>query len=113
MKDGVYGSFTPNRNSKTLNISESIVKELESAKDFDAVTCLFVTAVTILHESAHYGDDLAGNPNGAKEDGEVFENLAYGKVITKSNAKEHLIKHNNKMKQNKDNDKQENEPDEP
>ena len=89
--DDNYGFFTPDTNSKTLNINEDIVKELESSEGYDADICLFLTAVTILHESAHYGDDLAGNPEGEKrEDGEEFEKLAYGKVITKSNVKEYL-----------------------
>ena len=64
--DDSYGYFTPDRNSKTLNINEEIVEELESSEGIDADVCLFLTAVTILHESAHYGDDLAGNPEGEK-----------------------------------------------
>ena len=87
-----YGYFDPNKNSETLNIDEEIVKELESAEGFDADIYLFLTAVTILHESAHYGDDLAGNPEGNKrEDGNEFEKRAYGKVITELNVKEYLI----------------------
>lgn len=92
LEDGTYGSFTPRINSTTLNINEDIVKELESAEGFDADVCLFFTAVTILHEFAHYGDDLAGDVEGKdREDGDIFEINAYGKVILKSNVKDYLL----------------------
>ena len=104
MEDDTYGFFTPGINSTTLNISESIVNDLEKAKGFDSDIKLFFLAVTILHESAHYGDDLAGNVEGEdREDGEVFEINAYGQVIYKSNVKDYLLKFseakNNKKKE--------------
>ncbi len=106
--DGYYGYFVPDENSNTLNINEDIVKELESAEGLDSDISLFLTAVTILHESAHYGDDIAGNKEGEKrEDGEVFEKYAYGKVITKDNAKDYLLDFYGKKKKSKDNEKEE------
>ena len=100
--DGSYGYFTPKSNSKTLNIDEETVKKLEDAKGFDADIYLFLVAVTILHESSHYGDDLAGNPEGPdREDGNEFEKRAYGKVIDESNIRDYLINFYRKSQINK------------
>ena len=81
------GSFDSGINSTTLNISEDMVNRLEKAERFEAEVCLFITVVIILHESAHYGDDQKGNTEGdGREDGWIFEELAYGKRISRMDA---------------------------
>ena len=111
MEKGTYGLFMAENNSTTLNISEDIVNELEQAEGFDTVISLFFLGVTILHEFSHYGDDLAGNPDSDREDGNVYEEIAYGKVINKSNVKDYLIDYYNK-KRNTDDNRKEQERDE-
>ena len=61
---GSLGKFNRGENSETLRISEGMINKLENSKGFDADVYLFLTAVTILHESSHYGDNLAGEPDG-------------------------------------------------
>ena len=104
-----YGFFISGINSTTLNIDEYTVNELENAEGFDAVVSLFFIGVTILHEFSHYGDDLAGNPEEDREDGEVYENNAYGIVINKSNVREYLLDYYKKKSSNNDGQKEKEE----
>ena len=106
---GLFGKYNRGVNSKMLRISEKWVNKLENSKGFDSDVYLFLTAVTILHESSHYGDDLAGEPDGEnREDGNIFEKMAYGEIINEDNAKKHVKEyfdkspHNNS--QSKEND---------
>ena len=101
-----YGFFISGINSTTLNIDEYTVNELENAEGFDAVESLFFIGVTILHEFSHYGDDLAGNPEEDREDGEVYEKNAYGIVINKSNVKDYLLDYYKKKSNKNDNKKE-------
>ena len=100
---GSLGKFNRGENSETLRISEGMINKLENSKGFDADVYLFLTAVTILHESSHYGDNLAGEPDGKdREDGDIFENLAYGEVIYEYNAKNHVKEYFDKSKKSID-----------
>ena len=97
------GSFDPGINSTTLNISEDLVNRLEQEEGITADVYLFLTAVTILHESAHYGDDIKGNPEGDdREDGFYFEELAYGKRITRMDAWMMVSNYINNLNNNND-----------
>lgn len=97
-----YGSFDSGINSTTLNINEDIVNRLEKAEGREAEVYLFITAVSILHESAHYGDDLKGSPDGGdREDGDKFEELAYGKKVTNMDAWLMVSEYLNKLNDNK------------
>ena len=100
------GYFDPEENSKALNISDNIVNYLESAEGFDADVALFLVGVTILHELAHYGDYLAGSPEGTdREDGDVFEELAYGKRIKRIDAWMMVNKYLNESRKDEKNEK--------
>jgi len=93
--DKAYGEFTPGIKSDELRVDTDLIKSLESSEGDDSDAKLFLTAVTILHEFTHYGDDQDGKQQTDKdgnriEEGLEFEKEAYGKVITGSNAEKSI-----------------------
>jgi RHS repeat-associated protein len=98
-----YGFFNASVDPDVINVSEDLIKKLESAlSNEDAEAVLFVTGVTILHETVHLGDNKDGvdydatNVDENGEEGNAFEKTAYGKVINSSNASDYLAKAKNK-----------------
>ena len=100
------GYFDPEENSKVLNISKNIVNDLEDPEGPNADVALFIVGVSILHEFSHYGDYLAGSPDGKdREDGDIFEELAYGKKIKRIDAWMMVNKYMNEKGENEKNEK--------
>ena len=81
---GAYGEFTPNSGSTELRLDVGLVKKLEAATGTKELDFQFLVEVTTLHEFTHYGDDQDGKDIPGEE-GEHFENAAYGTVVTESN----------------------------
>lgn len=103
LRDNEEGLFKPNEKSNILNINKNTVNWLESTEGIETDVALFIVGVTILHEFAHYGDDLSGNPDKDREDGDVFEKLAYGKKVNRIDAWIMVSKYIHKFDKNKSN----------
>jgi RHS repeat-associated protein len=73
-----------------LLININMFEELEKAEVKDKEYWLFLIAVTILHESVHYGYNENSLKTRTKEEGEDFEKDAYGKVIKMDNYRQVL-----------------------
>lgn len=93
---GKLGYYTPGVGSKEIHLNQDYVEMLEkmpSGKERDAL--LFLIAITIMHETVHYGDDQDGidytGAKGAGEEGNAFEITAYGKVVNKVAEAKKLI----------------------
>jgi RHS repeat-associated protein len=93
---GKFGYYAPGSGSKEIHINQDYVEMLEkmpAGKERDAL--LFLIAITIMHETVHYGDDQDGKDYtgavGAGEEGNAFEIKAYGKVVNKIDEAKKLI----------------------
>ncbi|MEO5976049.1 MAG: RHS repeat-associated core domain-containing protein [Chryseolinea sp.] len=64
------------------------VKKLETAEGKERDQFLFLIAVTILHETTHWGFDLNELEKSAAEEGILFERKAYGKTVTTDNFRQ-------------------------
>ena len=93
---GKFGYYTPGSGSKEIHLNQDYVEMLEkmpAGKTRDAL--LFLIAITIMHETVHYGDDRDGidyiGAKGSGEEGNAFEITAYGKVVDKIAEAQKLI----------------------
>ena len=93
---GKFGFYKPGTGSKEIHLNQDYVEMLEKmspGKERDAL--LFLMAITIMHETVHYGDDQDGidytGAKGAGEEGNAFEITAYGKVVDKIAEAKKLI----------------------
>jgi RHS repeat-associated protein len=77
-------------NPAPLLININMFEELEKAEVKDKEYWLFLIAVTILHESVHYGYNENSLKTKTREEGEDFEKDAYGKVIKMDNYRQVL-----------------------
>jgi len=79
----VYGAYL---GGPSLLINVDLLAELEQAQGRDRDYMLFLVAVTILHESVHYGYFRNGLTDEGEE-GNDFERDAYGEIINKKSYK--------------------------
>lgn len=89
-----FGEFTPDIGSKEIRLDVVHVKKFESATGTEGLDYQFLFEVTTLHELTHYGDDQDGKDIPGEE-GEHFENEAYGTVVNLSNMATIRLKTNN------------------
>lgn len=78
---GIKGDPAP------LMINMELFEELEKAEGRDRDYWLFLIAVTILHETVHYGYIQNGLTTETLEEGNDFEKNAYGEVVKMKNYK--------------------------
>jgi len=84
---GAYGEFTPGIGSNELRIDEGLVNRLEAAKGKEKRNLKFLTAVTVIHEHTHYGDDQNGIDTPGEE-GNMLEIASFNRVVNDANAEQ-------------------------
>lgn len=77
LKDA-FGEYRPGRNEDIVYLDKGWASRFE--QDYKKKEAKQLMEATILHEMVHWGDDQDGKDQ-AGEEGEAFENAAYGKVI--------------------------------
>lgn len=101
MEDSPKGYFHQGVGSDVLAISTPFVNDAIKAKGDLKKDYVFLTAVTILHEHVHYGDDQDGvDYNTSEEDGEgrtgeeggMFEVQLFGKRLNEMNMRSNRLK---------------------
>jgi len=81
-----YGRFRPGKKSKELQISKGLLNKQNKAKGSKKKDYKFLTAVTILHENTHRGDDLDGK-DFPGEEGNKMEKASFGVVVDEGNMR--------------------------
>ena len=79
---GACGEFTPTPGNNTIRIDQRLFVDFEAGRGKVLVRArnVYVLGVTLLHEMAHWGDNLDGIDR-AGEEGNEFERLVYGAVV--------------------------------
>ncbi|SHM74818.1 RHS repeat-associated core domain-containing protein, partial [Chryseobacterium polytrichastri] len=85
-KGNSKGSGEFNLNSGTIDMANKLSGE-------DQSDLIFLIAVSILHEDVHRGDDVYGIDN-PEEEGEKFEEEAFGESIQRNNSGDNRTKFN-------------------
>ena len=79
-----YGEFQPGVGSNVLQIRRSLVLDFEAGRDWvrnKSGRRVHLAGATVLHELIHWADDQDGKDYKGEE-GELFEQAVYGKVLS-------------------------------
>jgi len=94
-----------NYDGNVISLSVDLLNEFKSAIGSDRDALLFLLAVTLLHETVHYGNQIAKNGMDIQgnDKGDLFEKFVYSMGVNRETAKKMIEKYKEQMKSNANN----------
>ncbi|SIS35995.1 Metallopeptidase toxin 3 [Chryseobacterium joostei] len=94
MLNPAYASYTGNnKGSGEFNLNSGTIDSANNLSGEEQSNLIFLIAASILHEDVHRGDDVDGVDN-PEEEGEKFEEEAFGESIQRYNSGDNREKFN-------------------